>query len=95
MGISNSPTGLIEGRIVHYIPCADDGFLHKDRHIAAVVVRVWDKVHGTVNLRLFLDGDNDHPSYQRRENEWKTSVKYDDTATEPRSWHYPERAEEA
>lgn len=93
MSISKTPAGLTEGRVVHYIPGPHDRLKNNDRHVAAVVVKVWDRHAGTVNLRLLLDGSNDTDNWKEPAASWVTSVPYDETGTEPRSWHYPERVE--
>lgn len=77
------------GSIVHYVPSHHDK-IRPGEHVAAVVVRVWDVQTGLVNLRLFLDGDNQAPRPWAEE-EWKTSVPFDPEGKAPFSWHFPEQ----
>jgi hypothetical protein len=71
--------GLTEGRIVRYV--LDDG-PHAGESRAAVVVKVWDRETGCVNLQVFLDGENDGDSKA-----WVTSVFYSEEH-DPRTWHW-------
>lgn len=82
--------GLIEGRIIHFIPSAIQGFVYPDRHIPGVITRVWDR-YGCCNLMLFLDGPNDHPDWRNFDH--VTSVPYDPEGKKPYSWHYLERVD--
>jgi hypothetical protein len=77
--------GLTEGRIVHYVN--DNG-----EHLPAIVVKVWDKENGTINLTVFSNHTTsalslwgDDLAYAR------TSVNY---AEEPavNTWHWIEKA---
>jgi hypothetical protein len=77
--------GLTEGRIVHYV-IPEDG-RNAGEHRAAMVVRVWQ--NGVCNLHVFWDGDNDGAVVP---NWWITSVHYDETGTQGRTWHWIERA---
>jgi hypothetical protein len=85
--------GLTEGRIVHYV--LPDG-PSKGQHRPAVVVRVWREVSGCegyVNLRLFMDGQNDM-EYKTRDHtkyEHLTSVCFSADAR-PGTWHWIEKA---
>lgn len=96
--------GLIEGRIVHYMP-SGPAWQDLDRPRPAVIVRVWDN-KGMCNLRVFTDGANDasyeaatRDTYARAVAEiesgtfWATSANYDDSA-EPagHTWHWPPRS---
>jgi hypothetical protein len=81
------PRGLTEGRIVHYILPA--GYRYAGEHRAAVVVKVWDGQEGVCNLRVFLDNTNDDVHWAP-EREWKTSVRFDASASQTGTWHYPE-----
>lgn len=83
-----APQGsLIEGLMVHF-------YLTKGRckgqRRAAVVVRVWDKAKGIVNLRVLNDGLNDGNEYASGTS-WETSVKYS-AKHEPGTWDFLERA---
>jgi hypothetical protein len=51
-------------------------------HCAAVIVQVWNKGNGYVNLKVLLDGQDDH---------WATGKSFSDQK-EPGSWHWIEKA---
>ena len=77
------------GRIVHFVT--------KDlKHRPAIVVTVWNKQIGLVNLQVFTDGFNDSKSETRNEfdqvqNEcWKPSIHFSENQ-EPYTWHWPEK----
>jgi hypothetical protein len=77
--------GLTEGRMVHYV-------LENGEHRPAVIVKVWDKLSGVVNMQVFTDGINDESvNGHARNTMWKTSVPYSE---EPKSstWHWIEKA---
>lgn len=89
--------GLTEGRIVHYV-------LPNGEHRPAMVVRVWNKSAGTVNLQVFTDSDNDIAAFAadsgvaqtykeeiRRGIVWKTSVGYSEKDISG-TWHWVEKA---
>ena len=80
--------GLIEGRIVHYMPTKEEcpGVSH---HMAAIVVRVFGAGTDMANLTVFGDWSNDglNPPGVF----WATSRHYSET-NEPMTWHWPERA---
>ena len=87
--------GVTEGRIVHYIKPDWDtkgpgDFVEGQeyRHLPAIIVRVWDKERGYVNLQVFTDGSND--GYNGNV-VWKTSIEYSEEP-KPNTWHWPERA---
>jgi hypothetical protein len=84
--------GLIEGRIVHYVPGPNDGFSNPDAHRPAIVVHVWDRTSKIpcVQLQVFTDGSNDGPG-KATGLYWATSVAYSEKP-EPRTWHWIERA---
>lgn len=77
------------GRIVHYVQdkpaYLGGGFVH----LPAIIVAVWTDT--CVNLQVFTDGSNseggDHGQLSVK---WMTSVTYDETASKPRTWHWPE-----
>lgn len=81
------------GRIVHFVQKkpADRG--EGLVHLPAVIVAVWGDT--CVNLQVFADGGNSEehcggtaaPSNVK----WITSVSQDETAAQPRTWHWPER----
>lgn len=77
--------GLTEGRIVHFVvpegPCAGE-------HRPAIVVKVWDRDSGYVNLHVFFDGTNDG---QIHGYPWQTSIAYSEEPR-PRTWHWIEPA---
>jgi hypothetical protein len=51
-------------------------------HCPAVIVKVWNKENGYVNLKVLLDGEDDY---------WATSKSYND-GKEPGTWHWIEKA---
>jgi len=51
-------------------------------HCAAVVVKVWSKENGYINLKVQLDGQDDY---------WATSKSYGEKH-EPGTWHWIEKA---
>jgi hypothetical protein len=72
------------GRIVH--------FVQGELHLPAIIVRVWSDT--CVNLQVFTDGSNSDQVRNTSEApnlKWVTSVTLDETATQQRSWHWPER----
>jgi len=75
--------GLIEGRIVHFV-------LEKGQHRPAIVVKVWNKDSGSVNLQVFTDGSNDGELYASGMY-WATSIMPSET-NEVRTWHWIEKA---
>lgn len=79
--------GLVEGRVVHYVPAMADGFRDPERHRAAQVVRVWSGDTGMVNLVVTCDGTNDRADGQLHF--WATSIQFDPEGSE-RSWHWIE-----
>lgn len=80
--------GLIEGRIIHYV--LPDG-RNEGAHRPAIIVMVWDKEDGLVNLQVFTDGTNDYPAHLSQGVMWATSVRYDENKA-PGTWHWIERA---
>lgn len=79
--------GLTPGRIVHYV-------LDEDEHRPAIIVRVWDKVQGTSNLQVFVDGENDAkylPGLKIGMTFHATSVLHSDKG-EKGTWHFVEPA---
>lgn len=79
--------GLTEGRMVHFV--LPDG-RSAGEHRPAVVVRVWNKATGYVNLQVLTDGSNDGDLYAAGVY-WATSVTYSE-GKEPRTWHWIEQA---
>lgn len=85
--------GLTEGRIVHFVPRARtageyNSTHNPESHMPAIVVRVWDKEIGSVNLQVFTDNSNDGFN----ENVvWRTCVVYSEEP-KPYTWHFLERA---
>jgi hypothetical protein len=57
-------------------------------HLPAIVTAVWGDT--CVNLQVFTDGTNSDDSNMNAV-KWVTSSSLDDTATQERSWHWPER----
>lgn len=75
--------GLTVGRIVHHV---DTDGLHR----AAIVVHVWSKEHGVVNLQVFNNGifGERHPPEGTF---LQTSVQFSEVP-EPNRWHWIEKA---
>lgn len=73
--------GLTEGRIVHFV-------LPNGEHRPAIIVRVWSKETGCVNLQVFTDSTNDGLDPV----EWRTSVSPSQDGKEPYTWHWIEKA---
>jgi hypothetical protein len=84
--------GLTEGRMVHYI--LPDGAI--GQHRPAIVVKVWDREAGTINLRVFYDGTNDFLESDGTPppcgSFWATSVRFDAAGVEAGTWHWIEPA---
>lgn len=85
---SKQIVGLTVGRMVHYV-------MPNGVHRPAIVVHVWDKDSGLVNVRVLTDGANDtaavgwHPDHP----DWVTSIQYDDSPDPAQhTWHWIERA---
>lgn len=82
-------------RIVHYI-------LPNGEHRPAMIVRHWGGdapgEETSVQLAVFIDGTNDNAAVAVVERGsmviWRTSVVQDPTATQPGTWHEPERIEQ-
>jgi hypothetical protein len=84
------PGGVAVGRIVHFRPPAGGGYKTADC-LAAMITRVWSPT--MVNLTVYPDGTNQFDAgggVATSLNRWETSVKWDPSAEEPRSWHFPE-----
>lgn len=87
--------GLTEGRMVHYV-------LPNGDHRPAVVVKVWNKEDGYVNLQVFTDGRNDRHAYPADAGDilsdidrgllWVTSIYPDLVDKPPDTWHWIEQA---
>lgn len=90
--------GLTEGRFVHFV-------LPNGEHRPALVVRVWNKDTGYINLQVFTDGSNDLPAYESHDYDglgireavrsgivWQTSIYPDEADKKPHTWHWIERA---
>jgi hypothetical protein len=90
--------GLTEGRIVHFV-------MPDDEHRPAIVVKVWNKETGYVNLQVFTDGKNDIGMFQDSERYsqitreevgrgiWRCTSIYPDEETKRQgSWHWIEKA---
>jgi hypothetical protein len=72
--------GLTAGRIVHFV--TEEGI-----HLPSIVVKVWDKDSGVVNLSVFID----HSEYTGDAIWPRTSVPYSETPM-PNTWHWIEKA---
>lgn len=87
--------GLTEGRIVHYV-------LPNNEHRPAIVVKVWNKEEGYINLQVFTDGSNDRYAYPNTAGNilndidhgvmWVTSIYPDLAGKKPGTWHWIEKA---
>lgn len=79
--------GLTEGRIVHFT-------MPNGNHRPAIVVKVWSKETGLVNLQVFTDGLNDAPLHTNDAPGlmWATSIFPDETEKRVGSWHWIEKA---
>lgn len=76
------------GRIVHYVQKRPAHYGDVLVHLPAIIVAT----HGetTVNLQVFTDGTNSDLENMANV-KWVTSVVQDETASQVRSWHWPER----
>lgn len=57
-------------------------------HLPAIVTAVWGET--CVNLQVFTDGTNSDEQNMAPV-KWITSSTLDETASQPRTWHWPER----
>ena len=80
------------GRIVHFVQRKPyqpaDGSSVALVHLPAIITAVWGDT--CVNLQVFTDGTNSDDQNMSAV-KWITSSTLDDTATQERSWHWPER----
>lgn len=81
------------GRIVHFVQEKPASYQPKEGprnmvHLPAIITAVWGDT--CVNLQVFTDGTNSDESNMSPV-KWITSATLDETATNPRSWHWPER----
>jgi len=84
--------GLTEGRIAHFV-------MPNGQHRCAIIVKVWSKAGGVVNMTVFTDWSNDimgneSESFNNAISSgilWRTSVQYSE-AHEPNTWHWVEPA---
>jgi hypothetical protein len=85
--------GLTEGHIVHFVTDRPLSAGETPDIRPAMIVRIWDRLSGCVNLQVFTDGDNDLKFTDSRGSNvvWKTSRLYSETR-EPGTWHWPPRA---
>ncbi len=78
--------GLTVGRVVHWVN--DLGLNPTPKHMAAMVVHVWDSERGLVNLFVPPDSYNVQNSPLT-----PTSVQYADASeNRPGTWHWIEKA---
>lgn len=83
------------GRIVHFVQAKPSQYQTKDElqklvHLPAIITAVWGDT--CVNLQVFTDGSNsEEDGTNFRSCKWVTSSTLDETAAQPRSWHWPER----
>lgn len=81
------------GRIVHYVQRKPAIYQPKEGpvslvHLPAIITAVWGDT--CVNLQVFTDGTNSDDQNMSAV-KWVTSSSLDDTGTQERSWHWPER----
>lgn len=87
--------GLTEGRIVHYV-------MPGGEHRPAIIVKVWSKESGVVNMQVFTDSTNDYNRKLETLNPynvemkaglaWRTSISPDLETQRPGTWHWIEQA---
>jgi hypothetical protein len=81
------------GRIVHFVQRKPAVHQPKDGpvalvHLPAIITAVCGET--CVNLQVFTDGTNSDDANVASV-KWMTSSSLDETATQERSWHWPER----
>jgi len=81
------------GQIVHYVQRKPLMYQPKDGpvalvHLPAIITAVWGG-DTCVNLQVFTDGTNSD-EMNMAPFKWITSCSLDETATQERSWHWPE-----
>jgi hypothetical protein len=76
------------GRIVHFTQKRPEDLGSALVHLPAIITAVWSDTR--VNLQVFTDGGNSEEGYCWSNIKWVTSVTLDETAIQPRSWHWPE-----
>lgn len=81
------------GRIVHFVQEKPANCQPKDGprqlvHLPAIITAVWGDT--CVNLQVFTDGTNSD-EMNMAPIKWVTSSTLDETASQPRTWHWPER----
>lgn len=84
------------GRLVHFVqrkpamyqPAAGSDAPFALVHLPAIITAVWGDT--CVNLQVFTDGTNSD-EMNMAPIKWVTSSSLDATATQERSWHWPER----
>jgi hypothetical protein len=77
------------GRIVHLTQKRPEAYGNGLVHLPAIITAVWSDT--CVNLQVFTDGGNSEDGYGGSNIKWVTSVTMDETAIQPRSWHWPEK----
>lgn len=81
------------GRIVHFVQRKPPMYQHANGtvalvHLPAIITAVWGD--SCVNLQVFTDGTNSDDQNMSLV-KWIISSTQDETATQERSWHWPER----
>lgn len=76
------------GRIVHYVQKKPAGYGEGVVHLPAIVTAVWGET--CVNLQVFTDGTNSDDQ-NMAPMKWITSASLDESGTQDRTWHWPER----
>lgn len=79
------------GRIVHFIKKKTIHYGEELVHLPAIITAIWGDT--CVNLQVFTDGTNSEegPNGNPQSVKWITSVTLDESATQPYTWHWPER----
>ena len=76
------------GRIVHYVQKKPAGYGEGVVHLPAIVTAVWGET--CVNLQVFTDGTNSDDQNMAPV-KWITSASLDESGSQDRTWHWPER----
>lgn len=85
--------GLTEGRMVHYVLPEEELCRSAGEHRPAIIVKVWGKESGVINLQVLTDASNDYDKGHAGASGmfWATSIQYSEDPL-PNTWHWMERA---